>query len=240
LNELSSEFALYGTQLRVEPLGGRDPAEVWRQAVARRRPPVETFELAPGVPGMTSPDGHGLLIEGLQVRDGTALWLLRDTTPEKVSVARKLLAGIVERFSLGGGRAFCLGEASIDMRSLSETAHLRLAGPSKAFTIDFQSQTITQPVSTAQTLDEELASGTVREVLRERRREVAGLPGLERWITYEVPGEPLRVRLTWAFEGEPRSSLRPSVSIYGFAPASERAGLEAAWEQVLGSLRPLR
>lgn len=250
LRASSSEYAIYGTLVRGEALAGRAPVEVFeaRLAALRADPKVsevEPFALPSGLRGATYREGpHTLLVEGFSARGDEALWLFRDLPEGKLPVAQQLFENIASAWVPSPAGGFCFGPGAIQAVSLSERTRLRLVDDARPeLSLEVDTLTVVRPAGDELDLEEAravaaLTKSTLR-VLRDRRRVVAGLPGVERCFAATFPDGRELVRCGFAFLGRARSAEAPRLRLKGLSRGADAAALEAAWDALLDSMEAL-
>lgn len=213
-------------------------------------PIIKTFELQPGVNAVwyfaNPDDDEEHCLEALKSQGGHAVLASRRGMAGKESTVETLVKGVLDAYVPGTERGFCVGAGSITSEpGLNEHTGISLEHRRMPkFEVEITTRTVKEPdTSTYSDLEEERQvtaglGGTVEE-LRNRPRVVAGLEGKEIWAAADVPDEPPFVRFTWHFPGVPEDSSRPAIDIKGAAPRSSQAELEAVWETVLRSFRPI-
>jgi hypothetical protein len=240
------------------PAGGLDA--LWRERLARvnaltpppgvASPVIRTFELQPGVSGIwyfvNPDDDEELCLEALKPQSGYAVLASRRGAASKEAIVETLVKNVLDAYVPGTERGFCVGAGAITSEpGLNEYAGIALEHPTVPnFEVSIDTRTVKEPDTRAYSnLDEERQvtaglGGTVEE-LRDQTRVVAGLEGKEIWASVDLPRETPFVRFTWHFPGVAEDSSRPMINIMGTAPTSRRAELEAVWEAVLRSFRPI-
>jgi hypothetical protein len=161
----------------------------------------------------------GVVLEAMKPFERGVLWMTRDAPKEKVAVAERLLTGIAERFVWRRSDGFCVGEGSVQMRSLSEVTRQRWVHRSiPGFRAELQTSTHFSTAGDEPDLSEERgfakAVGGALEVLRERTRTMAGLPCREALIAMRIPGEQEQLRLTWDFAGDASRPFRDPQKVW--------------------------
>jgi hypothetical protein len=250
LRASSTEYAIYGTLVRGEALAGRAPDEVFeaRLAALRADPKVsevEPFSLPSGLRGATYREGpHTLLVEAFSARGDEGLWLFRDLPEGKLPVAQKLLENIASAWVPAPAGGFCFGRGAIQAVSLSERTRLRLVDDARPeLSLEVDTRTVARPAGDELDLEEvrafaKLTKSTLR-VFRDRRRVVAGLPGIERCLATTLPDGRELVRCAFAFPGRARSAEAPRLRLDGLARGTDGAALEAAWDALLDSMEAM-
>lgn len=252
--------SIYRVDVRTVPLPGGGLDALWRERLARisalRPPPgvaspvIRTFELQPGVSAVwyfgNPDDDDEVRLEAFKPHGDYAVLTFREGMAGKEVTNETLVKNVLDAYVHGTERGFCVGAGAITSEpGLKEYAGLALEHKRvPKFEVTIDTQTVWEPDTwTYSDLDEERQvvtglGGTI-EALRDGARVVAGLEGKEIWASVDVPREPPFVRFTWHFPGVPEDSLRPSIDIKGTAPKSSQPELEAVWETVLRSFRPI-
>jgi len=250
---------IYRVDVNTMPLSAGGFGVAWQARLAEIRalasatlgdPIIRSFELQPGIFGawyIGDPDSPQL--RSLQVlKPADNHFIQADVTADagNEAMAEGLVREILNAYRPTTEHGFCVGFGSIVLqpaqieRATLKLAHRTLAG----VLLRFDTETVKTPdTRTFSNLTEaELVvqgSGGQLSVLRNQQTTAAGLLGRELRIAVTVPGEEPFVRFTWHFPGEPLNAVKPQIDIVGSAYTTQQAALEALWEDMLGSLRPI-
>lgn len=246
----NSEFALYGTDVRGQPLGGQPPEAVWAAHLAAlganpEYADVEPFELPSGLRGATYRHGpNTLLVDAFAAQGDEGLWLHRSLPEGKLPVAQRLLDNIASVWAVDPSRGFCFGAGALHAVSLSERARVHLVDDARPeFRLEVDTLTVERPAASdlefGEARDFARLTKSKLEVLRDRTRGVAGLVGTERWLSMTVPDGRELLRFDWRYGGAPREAAAPRLTVHGVARGVDREALEAAFEAILASVEPI-
>jgi hypothetical protein len=217
---------------------GRDDAGASTQA-----PPSSQPALLPGVTAAWFDVGGVRLLEATQAYPDHVVHVLRDAPAGKEAQAERLVVNLLRAYAPSSTTGFVIGHGAVRLGpAQQETVRLMLrATDAPERTLAFSTQTVARPV-TNRFMDTAEEHATMRalggrvDVLLERARTVAGLPGHEIRLLLAPPGEAPRLRSTWHFPGVAGDGTAPEVTLVAYAPPAQRAALDDAWEVVLGSL----
>jgi len=248
--------SIYRTEVSTAPIRAGGAQRAWQERVSEIRaqdgndPVRRTFDLAPGVPavwyGINPRSPSAVVLEAVKPADDHWLKLVRRSEAGKESMAEKLVRNILASYVPHETRyGFCIGQGSLTIQpaereSVSLTLkHQTLGG------IEFgiETATVDRPDEEGSGLDEAQAfaksTGARLTVLRDQKRNVAGLTGDELRISLAPPAEAEILRFHWHYPGTAGDPTRPKIDISGSSPPAERRELEHAWDSLLDSLRPV-
>lgn len=246
--------SIYRTKIGSAPIPTEGAEAVWKARLAAAQAAGGTSQrnlaLQPGASAAwyvrSAAYPNILTLTAMQVAGAHLLTIERDADAGREATAETLVKEILGAYQPATTSGFCIGAGAIMLRpSVNEQARLALGHAAQPdVELRFETRTVAQPdLTTHANLDEErqlaAANGGRLTVLGDAERTAAGLVGKEMRIALAVPGEAPVVRFTWHFAGVGASSTQPSVDIVGSARLEHQARLEAAWEAVLRSLRPV-
>lgn len=251
--------SIYRVNARTVALSAAVPAPlVWSQRLATIRssarqpapdPIVRTFELDPGVQAVwyreRPNDNTHATLETLKPFGDHALQLKREISAGQPDVTEQTFRRIAAGYVSQGHRGFCLENGSLTTESSRyEEASISFTDPKFAdMRLSFISDAVDQvdPHDPLRDIEDErkvlVESGSEVTILRNERRVVAQLPGVEARIRMKPRGEAPFVRFTWRFDGTARDATAPQMMLVGTAQDPKNAELEAVWDRWLQSMR---
>ena len=251
--------SIYGVSVRTEPVRDSSVARQWETrltvigklpaAGGRQSPVLSQPELERGVAGVfynSSPASPSVVtLEAAQAAGDHGFWVTYTGTAGKEPGIQKLVRNVMTAYGPGTAHGFCAGAGSVRMGpSLSETVNMTL-GPRAAggIKLEFETKTVTEPdhkfMDAAEGGEFAAATGGTFSVLMDRERTIAGLAGREVRVSMTLPGKAPLLKYGWHFAGVGRDATKPSISFFGQADADAQPELDAAWEVVIPSLRPV-
>lgn len=233
-----AETSTTGVEVWTEALEG-PPEAAWARALAALPSGAERERLdwSDGVRAVIWERGNDRYLQVMKPFDDHVVWLLRDYPEPKRAIAEKLLRELVRVYAPGSRDGFAVEHGAFQRVAQLENARLSLVGPSDALRLRLISRsTVAAEVRDPAAIAAEVrAVGGTFELLRARRRTVAGLDGDELVMRLSSRDLEPQVRFEWAHRGAP-SNRDPGLSLEAIGPASSAATLEQAWEQLLDSL----
>lgn len=217
-------------------------------AAGAERDPVEReFELEPGVPAFWHRASPSYLdrvaIDVVRPADDHVLLLVREADRGQEATAERLVRRVLAAYVPGARTGFGVGQGALVMDpSRNETARITFSrGSPPDLRITLETGTVGEVSAASEgDVDEDEAqaktAGGSITVLRNERRAIAGLDGLELRIAVTVPESPRFLRYSWRFRGTPLDPRRPRIDAVGTGPDARREELESAWERLLETL----
>jgi len=172
----------------------------------------------------------------------------RQTEADGVPEIEKMVLGTIASYVPGGREGFDIGHGSLtSVPGVNEQARIAFRHASlPKLELDFDTRTVRAPekedplAGVEQDQQRLAAAGQTLTVLRNQRRSVAGLPGMEgRLLLKAIPPADSLLRYSWSHPGVAALPTAPAIMVVASAPQRDQAALEAAWEQLLGSLQLL-
>ena len=251
---------LYDFEVRTAPMDHMSATELWALELRRleslgaptgRDEAVRSkFTLNGGAVGVwyneVPADPAHVTLEGMRASGGQSLWLKGTTTAGRESGVESAARTVLDTFDTSSTDGFCLEDGVVRVApSRGESVHLSLTSRrDPRMTIEVDTRTVLQPDRVTfvdLTEERELVAsvGGALDVRLDRMRSVAGLYGKELRVAMKLPTGSPELRYTWHYEGEPESAKAPRIDVVGRAAVSDQKRLDAAWEQVLASLRSM-
>lgn len=168
-------------------------------------------------------------------------------TQGKEAQAQEGLRQLAAGYRPGARTGFCLPQGAFQVDpGRNETTrlaatHVRLPGAELRFstTVVTTPRTdgpLVDPAADAQAM---AGSGTTLKPLGQADRQVGGLAGRDSRAELQEPRKPPTLVYRWFHPGQPASATAPEVIIALDGPAAAKAALDAAWNQLLDSVRPV-
>ncbi len=197
-----------------------------------------------GLGSPTSPSSHVVLLAGTP-EAGVRLEVLASTGKE--AQAQEGLRQLAAGYRPGGRTGFCLpnGAFAVDpgrnesTRIAAESAQLpaaELRFSTVAVSAPRSDGPLADPAADAQAM---AGSGTTLKPLGQTERKVAGLNGRDSRAQLQEPGKPPTLIYRYFFAGIALNAAAPEIIIALDGPANQQAALDAAWNQLLDSVRPV-
>lgn len=189
-----------------------------------------TLWVAPASP---YPDDRRLLA----MRPGRNVTLLLEALatagrePAAESVVTKVAAGFVPDAPFG----FCIEHGAFNLQaSKNETAGASFRS-AQDILVSVQTETVAAP-DDGQASSASAVNAPEIQVLSSKRRQAAGLSGIDERVRISEPGAKARLSMTWIHPGQAASGLKPRVRLMMSGPDEHGAAVHAAWDLLLNSL----
>lgn len=168
-------------------------------------------------------------------------------TQGKEAQAQEGLRQLAAGYRPGARAGFCLplGAFQVDPGRNESTrlaaANARLPGADLRFSTNVvitprTDGPLVDPAADAQAMT---GSGTTLKPLGQADRQVGGLAGRDSRAELQEPRKPPTLVYRWFHPGQPASATAPEIIIALEGPAASKAALDAAWNQLLDSVRPV-
>ncbi|MBL8303283.1 MAG: hypothetical protein JNM26_10980 [Ideonella sp.] len=168
-------------------------------------------------------------------------------TQGKEAQAQEGLRQLAAGYRPGARAGFCLplGAFQVDPGRNESTrlaaANARLPGADLRFSTNVvitprTDGPLVDPAADAQAM---AGSGTTLKPLGQADRQVGGLAGRDSRAELQEPRKPPTLVYRWFHAGQPASATAPEIIIALDGPAASKAALDAAWNQLLDSVRPV-
>jgi len=248
--------SIYRTEVSTDVLPPDGAEESWKQRLSAIRALSggeavrRTFDLAPGAHAVWYGNNprvpSSIVLEAVRPMSDHLFKLVRRSETGKESLAEKLVRDILDSYAPHQtSSGFCIGYGAITIEpaqreSVSITLkHQTLPG----IETSIETATVDRPDDESSPLEEAnvfaKSYGGKMQVLRDKKRAVAGLMGHEIRIVLAVPGQPETLRFNWHYAGTAGDASRPKIDVAGTATGTQRAELEAVWDKLLDSLQPV-
>ncbi|MEO8280098.1 MAG: T6SS immunity protein Tli4 family protein [Ideonella sp.] len=197
-----------------------------------------------GLGSPTSPSRHVVLLAGT-AESGVRLEALASTGKE--AQAQEGLRQLAAGYRPAARSGFCLpnGAFAVDpgrnesTRVAAESAQLpgaELRFSTLAVSTPRTDGPLVDPVADAKAM---AGSGTTLKPLSQTERTVAGFGGRDSRALLQEPGKPPTLVYRFFFAGIALNAAAPEMIIALDGPANQQAALDAAWNQLLDSVRPV-
>ncbi len=197
-----------------------------------------------GLGSPTSPSRHVVLLAGT-VEAGVRLEVLASTGKE--AQAQEGLRQLAAGYRPGARSGFCLpnGAFAVDpgrnesTRIAAESSRIlgaELRFSTVAVSTPRTDGPLADPAADAQAL---AGSGTTLKPLSQTERTVAGLNGRDSRAQLQEPGKAPTLIYRYFFAGLALNAAAPEIIIALDGPADQQPALDAAWNQLLDSVRPV-
>lgn len=252
--------SIYGVEVSTVAAAPGQATLLWAERLAALRsgpkPPgaaeriLRGFELLPAVPAVLyheTPDNPGLvtLLAGKPFGDHLLL-VARSADVAAAANLEKLVRGVVLGYRPAGQQGFDVGFGTLTSEpGVNEEARLTLTHAAlPEFDIRFDSHNVREPERADPLQDFEqdrqrLAGGVALSLLRNQPRRAAGLEGREGWVQFAYKTGENSLRLSWSYPGVAGQATTPAIMIVATARQQDRPALAAAWDMMLGSMRPI-
>ena len=166
---------------------------------------------------------------------------------ERQSVIETLVQNVVNAYAPEAREGFCVEHGTVTSEpghnesTASTFKHTTLPN----FEMNFITQTVKDPapsdeLSDRRELDTVLgARGAQITSISSASRVAARLDGFEERFSVVPKTEPPFVRFSWKYPGQPLRGDTPQITVIAVAPKEQQVHLTLAWEQLLGSLKPV-
>jgi hypothetical protein len=196
----------------------------------------------------SNPDvANQLTIQALKTYSDHVLVVSRGVEAGGEQEIEKLLKIIIDSYVPGAEKGFCVGYGMVtSVPGQNEQAGMSLTDKSLlGFDITFDTHTVREPERTDPLEDIEhdkkafAAAGHAITVLHNKQRLAADLTGMEGWLSVRTSDNKAILRFSWSYAGTPGSAGAPAIMIVGTASTKDHVELEAAWDELLKSLRTI-
>jgi Tle cognate immunity protein 4 C-terminal domain len=168
-------------------------------------------------------------------------------TQGKEAQAQEGLRQLAAGYRPGARTGFCLPQGAFQVDpGRNETTRLAAEHPRlPGAELRFSTEAVTTPrtdgplVDPAADAQAMAGSGTTLKPLGQADRQVAGFTGRDSRAELQEPRKPPTLVYRWFHPGQPASATAPELIIALDGPASAKAALDAAWNQLLDSVRPV-
>jgi hypothetical protein len=191
--------------------------------------PAAWMTLAPARPDLVT-----LLAMKPLPASGSALFLQVEGSAGREAVAERVSGKVAATWTAGSPQGFCTGPgAFVVAPSINERALASFEGA--GIELSIQTETVSEPENDRDGTD---LSAPGVHVLSNRRRSVAGFDGVEdRLQLADEHGGQQRI-YAWVFAGRAADGAAPRIRLTASADIGRTPALDAAWETLLGTLRP--